>query len=252
MNTLNQDHIVRFIAAFCRGTPEAPEYYLVTEWADGGNLLDFWKSNPNPPLTGSVLRAVIRQVRGLSDALHAVHYLRSNGCRHGDLKPANILWFGSGDEIGTLKIGDFGETKSHQTDTAMRNSNTMARYGTRRYEPPECEIGIGTAHLGRRDMRRSRLYDIWSFGCITLEIIIWLLYGTKGLREFNESVKTGFSDESPFYQVNQTGRIRSARVHNVVASWMEHISKDPACRAGTTALGDLLDLVERGLLVVKL
>ncbi|KAL1593742.1 hypothetical protein SLS60_010474 [Paraconiothyrium brasiliense] len=258
MNTLNQDHIVRFISAFRRGTPEAPEHYLITEWADGGNLHDLWKSIPNPPLTESFVRAAIKQLRGLSDALCAVHYLRSDGVhtaahgRHGDLKPENILCFRSGDKIGTLKIGDFGEAKSHQIVTAMRNSNTTARYGTRRYEPPECEIGIDTAHPGQRDMRRSRLYDIWSFGCITLEIIIWLLHGTKGLREFNESVKTGFDDESPFYQVIQTPRIRSARVHSVVALWMKHISKDPACRAGTTALGDLLELVERGLLVVKL
>lgn len=259
MNTLNQDHIVRFIAAFSRGTPEATEHYLVTEWADGGNLHDLWKAIPNPPLTGSFVRAAIKQLRGLSDALCAIHYQRSDGLhtgamygRHGDLKPENVLWFRSSDEIGTLKIGDFGEAKSHQIVTAMRNSNTTARYGTRRYEPPECEIGIGTVQLGRRDMRRSRLYDIWSFGCITLEIIIWLLHGTKGLREFNEEVKTSLGNESPFYQVNHTGRTRSARVHKVVELWMEHISKDPACRAGTTALGDLLELVKRGLLVVKL
>ena len=258
MNMLNQDHIVHFIAAFRRGTLEAPEHYLITEWADGGNLHDLWKSIPNPPLTGSFVRAAIKQLRGLSDALCAVHHLRSDGIhadahgRHGDLKPGNILWYGSGGEIGTLKIGDFGEAKSHQIVTAMRNSNTTARYGTRRYEPPECETGIGTAHLGRRDMRRSRLYDIWSFGCIMLEFIIWLLHGTEGLREFNESVKTGFGDESPFYQVSQTGYITSARVHDVVVSWMKRISKDPACRAGTTALGDLLELVEYGLLVVRL
>lgn len=33
---------------------------------------------------------------------------------------------------------------------------------------------------------------------------------------------------------------------------MEYIPKDPACHVGETALGDLLDLVEGGLLVVKL
>lgn len=258
MNTLNQDHVVRFIAAFSRGTPEEPEHYLVTEWADGGNLRDLWRSMPNPPLQPSLTRKAVGNLRGLVEALCAIHDPIIDGAhtktygRHGDIKPENILWFRDGGAFGTLKICDFGEAKGHKDVTAMRNRSTTARYGTQRYEPPESEIGIGTDHLGRRDMRISRRYDIWSIGCIMLEMIIWLLYGAKGLGEFNESVKTGFGDESPFYQVFHTGGKISAKVHEAVVLWMKYISKDPACRAGTTALGDLLELVERGLLVVKL
>lgn len=258
MNTLNHDHIDRFITAFTRGTPEAPEYYLVTEWADGGNLHDLWNSIPNLPHTQSSVRALIEQLRGLADALCAVHSLRSYSVdtdanyRHGDLKPANILWFGSGIKMGTLKIGDWGEAKSHQVVAIMRNSNTTARYGTRRHQPPECEIGIGAAHLGGRYMRRSRLYDIWSFGCITLECIVWLMYGTNELHQFNESLSTGSRDGSPFYQVDQTHGKRSARVHDTVRSWMEHMSKEEFCRPATSALGDLLEVVQTSLLVVSL
>jgi hypothetical protein len=83
-------------------------------------------------------------------------------------------------------------------------------------------------------------------------MIIWLLYGAEGLGEFNESVKTGSGDSSPFYQVFHTGEKKLAKVHEAVVLWMRYISKDPACHAGITALGDLLELVERGLLVVKL
>jgi hypothetical protein len=82
-------------------------------------------------------------------------------------------------------------------------------------------------------------------------MIIWLLYGAEGLGEFNESVKTGSGDSSPFYQVFHTGEKKLAKVHEAVVLWMRYISKDPACHAGIIALGDLLELVERGLLVVK-
>ncbi|KAJ4413264.1 hypothetical protein N0V91_000238 [Didymella pomorum] len=257
MNELRQDHIIRFIAAFRRGRIEAREHYIIFEWADGGNLHELWQSDPSQPVTGTLVREAITQLHGLATALSAAHYLASDRAhgrsyRHGDLKPANILRFDSGTVIGTLKIGDWGEAKSHQTVTAMRNMDTTARYGTRRYEPPECEIGIGPTDLNQRAKGRSRLYDIWSMGCITLEFIIWLLYGATGLREFNDSVTTGSGDQSPFYEVNEACGVRSARVHSVVASWMQHMSKDPACRAGETALGDLLELVERGLLAVNL
>jgi serine/threonine protein kinase len=255
MNTLHQDHIVRFITAFRRGSSEMPEYYLMFEWADGGNLHDLWRTIPEPSLTAPTVKWVIRQLHGLAKALSAVHCPKSAqgdtgaSWRHGDLKPENILWFrdDNRDRIGTLKIGDWGEAKSHKMATAMRQSNTTARYGTRRYEPPECQIGVGSTHPGQGGMRRSRLYDIWSFGCITLETIVWLLYGNTGLRKFSKSM-----NESPFYQVKQRGKIRSAEVHDVVVSWINYISQDAACHPGVTALGDLLELVQRGLLVVTL
>lgn len=51
--------------------------------------------------------------------------------RHGDLKPANILWFKpkEGDMknvIGTLKICDWGEAKNKAFATVMRHSKTTA------------------------------------------------------------------------------------------------------------------------------
>lgn len=188
MNTLNQDHIVRFISAFRWGKPDALGYYLIFEWADGGNLHDFWKATPKPEPTASLVKAVVTQLLGLAQALSAAHYLTDGGAysgasyRHGDLKPANILWFRDGsDQIGKLKICDWGEAKNHILATEMRRSNTSAKFGTRRYEAPEIVTGLESNFLGRPDdqpdMRRSRLCDVWAMGCIMLECIVWLLYG---------------------------------------------------------------------------
>ncbi|KAL1799029.1 hypothetical protein ACET3X_003066 [Alternaria dauci] len=190
MNKLNQEHIVRFITAFRRRREHGgDEHYLMFEWADGGNLRNLWKRMPSPTLTAPLVKDVIRQVMGLAKALDAAHNLNATGAsyRHGDLKPENILVFNKGGLIGTLKIGDWGEAREHGQATEMRPSKTTAKYGTRRYEAPEVETGVTAKWLGQSTKRRSRLYDIWAMGCITLELTIWLLYGADGLSRFDHS-----------------------------------------------------------------
>ena len=257
MNRLGQEHIVRFITAFRYGKQEDPEHFLVFEWASGGNLQDLWKGLPHPIRTPAMTRAVVEQLLGLAKALNAAHNLSpTTSYRHGDLKPANILWFRTDDEIGTLKIGDWGEAKVHFVNTEARRSNTSAKFGTRRYEPPEVEIGttLGDTLQAERTgkKRRSRLNDIWAMGCIALEFVIWLLYGHDELDRFNAEVKGDFSSNSPFYQIKKTGSTSIAEVHRVVVHWMQHMLLDSACRPGTTALGDVLEIIQTGLLVVKL
>jgi serine/threonine protein kinase len=105
--------------------------------------------------------------------------------RHGDMKPDNILWYLEGGEFGTLKIGDWGEAKEHQVVTALRHS-TSTLSTTLRYQPPEVVTGLRWTPEDEPRHVRSRLYDIWGFGCIALEFIIWLLYGKNGLTLFNK------------------------------------------------------------------
>ena len=260
MNELcHKGHIVRFITAFRRGTPENKEHYLITEWADGGNLRDLWKATPKPEITVTRVKEVIKQLLGLAEALNAAHYLRDadgvySGAsyRHGDLKPANILWFTDGKALGTLKICDWGCAKNKEVETALRHSKTSSEFGTRRYEPPEITAGLGKMLPGSEERRISRLYDIWSMGCIILEFIVWLLYGFEGLERFNKSVRGEINESSPFYQLNEVDGKNVGVVHRVATCWMNHMAQDQACRVGTTALGDLLEIVQTGLLVVKL
>ena len=224
------------------------------EWADGGNLRNLWNANPHPNRQPSIVKATIEQLLGLAEALCACHFLDSKGSnyRHGDLKPDNILWYQDTIGIGNLKIGDWGIAKGHNLVTEDRPYKTTTPYGTRRYEAPEVVTGLKRKYEGQSADRRSRLYDIWAMGCITLEFTIWLLYGLKGLDKFNESINGPLEGNTPFYEVKRELGGTVATVHTEVVKWMDRMAGDPACQKYTNALGDLLDLVRTGLLVVRL
>lgn len=107
---------------------------------------------------------------------------REEFARHGDLKPENILWFKTkNDEKGILVIGDLGITdvRGLHSRSNVPNENL---HTTPSYRAPECDMLDGTI---------SRAYDIWSLGCVFLEIISWILGGEKLRSDFsNERMKT--------------------------------------------------------------
>ncbi|KAF8853366.1 hypothetical protein BDZ45DRAFT_806745 [Acephala macrosclerotiorum] len=117
------------------------------------------------------------------DIVGALDYIHNPGIFNGenvimahfDLKPANILV----DEEGHLVITDFGIARIK----SLANGDTtklVAGAGTLTYAPPE---GNKVANL-----RLSRAYDIWSMGCILLEIILFVLYD-KGPRNNTSGVE---------------------------------------------------------------
>lgn len=280
INEIDHDHIVKCIAAIRRGDSR----YFMFPWADGDSLRDHWNGVPKRNPDAATIQEAITQLRGLADALDCLHDCKkprqdSNGdgkevenkfsdapdvrvqdehdqisrpvevsnddnIRHGDLKPENILCFKiPGPDFGMLKIADMGLAKRHINKTQYRKL-TSTRYGTIHYEPPEAAPG----HKGSR----SRLYDIWSMGCITLEMIIWVLYGNDKLEDFYRQVKDGTKEICRYYTIMDTDEGQHASVHPEVRRWIEYLRiKDPEC-SKDSAFGDLLKVVEEKLLVVPL
>lgn len=217
--------------------------YFMFQWADGGNLRDLYKKNPRPFLSVGFIKEVVQQLVGLADALNTLHNYKKHdkdagSYRHGDLKPENILRFKDGTRTGSLRITDMGLAKHHFDETGFRGPTTT-RYGTPVYEPPEVILKSTEA--------RSRQYDIWSMGCIILELIVWLLYGNDELEKFNNCLHDAFGSNSPYWALNNN----RAQVHPSVQICMDLIAKDPEC-TGSTAIGDLLSIVRTKLLVVLL
>lgn len=231
-------HLIRAIGYYTLGKKRC----ILSPWAGLGNLREFWdqdKTNAScRVLTPQFMKWAFTQLGGLADAVKSLHSIpgTNDSWRHGDLKPENILCF---EEIGTLSpelylpcilvIADVGLTRHHTTATQERKNETRTKSGTIMYEAPETELDQN------QKKGRSRRYDIWSMGCIYLEFIIWLLYGSAELDRFIRDL----GDNKRFYEFDST---KKPKLHHVVEKWAVHIRNDPRCPPNT-ALQWLLDLV---------
>jgi serine/threonine protein kinase len=244
---LQHDHLIQRIAAIKRGSRR----YLMFPWAEDGNLRNFWVKDPKPNLTADFIKAIIVQLRGMADGILKLHiYSGQLHTRHGDIKPENILIFPDKERsrIGTFKIADFGAAKNHNQPTALRNLTAGKAFATMVYQPPEAVTNPLSA--------TSRRYDIWSMGCVTLEFIVWLLYGYEGLRDFNASIIGDQGKHSSFFvsrKVEQPDNTPGwlVDIHPAVETCLEELAKDQEC-SGKTALRGLLDVIRTKLLVIAL
>ncbi len=212
---------------------------IIFPWADGGDLGSFWTRGRREQTPRLVLWS-LKQMLGLADALRDLHDVN---CRHGDLKPGNILHFTQGDGDGTLKIADLGVSKIHKVVTNLRNNGTTTKASTPAYEGPE------TNHTSPDDKARSRTYDSWSLGCIMLEFVAWLLHDFPALQAFE---KARDSEGHSFYRYKSVGtgkrRLADAERHSAVDKAIRCLEDDPRC--DSTALGHIVGLVKDKLLVI--
>lgn len=117
------------------------------------------------------------------------------------------------------------------------HKQSQRRFTTWRYEAPEAfEFGKVI----------SQQYDIWSYGCVILEFIVWLLTGSGGLDHFNKRIVDHLRRDCHYFETRGDRVV----VHSAVVDTMKSLSQRPECQAGETALGDLLSLVRSRLLVV--
>jgi serine/threonine protein kinase len=199
LNPQQDVHLIRLLATYeYRG-----HCHLILPWADGGNLQNLWKachpqvsSEPRDP---TVARWMSVQILGLARALQKIHYCRMdrndinslspNGKvqeygRHGDLKPENILWFKGNTrsvtseeaKFGTLKIADFGFADFHSKHSKSDVHRSAVGGYTQTYSAPEFDV---TQSI-------SPQYDIWSFGCILMQFVVWYLEGWQGVDKFSK------------------------------------------------------------------
>ncbi|EEU38356.1 uncharacterized protein NECHADRAFT_77025 [Fusarium vanettenii 77-13-4] len=246
INSLNHEHLVRFLAAFRRGRQDG---YFMFEWASGGNLRNLWLTFHRPKLTSGLVKSAFRQMAGLASAINRVHSDPKLPCLpHSDLKPEHIYVFSNhnGNELGTLKIGA-GELWS-EIESERGHFAYETKWGWS-YEAPE----LNNSGLYFKEPQ-PRASDIWSMGCIMLEFLIWLIYGMDGLHRFSGVKQSAFVFSArDFYQETQESQdgTRVVTVDPIVLKWMDHMAADPACEVETTALGNLLELIRTRLLVVK-
>ncbi|KAG8947548.1 hypothetical protein FRC03_001009 [Tulasnella sp. 419] len=121
---------------------------LISPWYSNGNLKDWVRRHPQ-----AEKRKLTRQV---VDGLMYLHSM-SPPIVHGDIKSDNILMSDEGDAV----INDFGLSQIMEDASESMNSTSTATIGNARWLAPEilCE-----------GMKRSTASDVYSFGCLLLEI----------------------------------------------------------------------------------
>lgn len=114
----------------------------------------------------------------LSSALHTVHNFTAEvmnlhlaGCHH-DLAPRNILVHGQ-----AFLLADFGLSRfkdaAQASDTSFKQTRSF-------YIAPECQDLEGNL----QESRIGRSSDVWSFGCILMNILTYMKYGKAGVEKF--------------------------------------------------------------------
>ncbi|TGO26546.1 hypothetical protein BPAE_0057g00220 [Botrytis paeoniae] len=181
-------------------------------------------------------------------SLKATENSDSLNWRHGDIKPENILRFTTGqqdDELGILKLADLGRAQQHQFVTSMRHTKEKELWRTRWYEPPDLEKKNHEEAQGKI----SRLFDIWSMGCVIFEAVLWLLYGHESHNVFLRAngFPTGEKGATPYWRKRRDG---SYELTEAVTGWMDHILEQDLER--DNIIGDLIRLTRDRLLKIKL
>ncbi|KAK8123116.1 kinase-like protein [Apiospora sp. TS-2023a] len=246
------DHLVRLLMAFQHGT----KYYLLFPWASG-NLAELWETDKSPKRTAIVVRWIMKQCNGLAAGLAKLHTHRSwkgpdghrNLGRHGDIKPANILWFARYNqvEIDHLVISDFGLARFHSANSVNTNQRSMRGFSST-YRPPEADI----------EGELCRLYDIWSMACLYLEFVTWYLVGydrTRGhdtssftaCRTEDDDTRYGYKEDK-FFRLSLTAdqSTAAAIVKHSVKKWINDLRGLEHC---PQSLLDFLDLIETHMLL---
>ncbi|CZR58815.1 uncharacterized protein PAC_08707 [Phialocephala subalpina] len=227
------DHLIRHLA-----TCEQLQC-IIFPWADGGDLADFWKRERECSTPYDFIWS-IGQMVGLAHALKDLH---EGNIRHGDMKPVNILLFRE-NGVFKLKIADVGISRAHTKDTCDRTGGTKTSASTRFYEGPEV---LST------NSPMSRLYDCWSMGCIILEFVVWMAYGSTALENFWHS--WDLEQERRYYRLRvgtssqSTNPREKAEVHSNVLRAIRCLRNDP--RYPGTALEALVDIVDKHLLQIN-
>jgi len=173
------------------------------------------QKQPNPPRQAeSYMVWFQNQILGIIQAVQTIHreYVDYDNSasdtsggqaperrwgRHGDIRPPNVLWFQSTTErFGTLVLSDMGLSTFNRI-VSRSNQSKKPIHEIPVYHPPEAMVKGG---------KINRKFDVWSLGCLLLEMIAWVL-GNNEYRVMLENKRKATSRrggvEAWFYEIGE-------------------------------------------------
>jgi len=134
---------------------------------------------------------------------------------HLDLKPTNVLI----EEPRKFIIADFGQACFKKLDGAT-SSKVRGFGGTESYAPPEADS---------LSSEQNRRYDIWSLGCILLELCAFIVFGHPGVQALDQARVTKPQNEnSTDDRFFERGDGTSHRIKSTITEWMVSLLEIPA------------------------
>lgn len=235
LNEIHNEHINKLLATYTH----RKEHFMVFQLADT-DLDGLWLRTDLSQDIEAHTRWFLRETKGLAAALSDMHNMLTSesaheiaGFLHGDIKPSNILVM----QDKTLVWNDF--------ELSAWSGGPPPRITTRTYSAPETQ-------LWEKVIQAS---DIWSFGCVILEFVLWLLRGSEGLEKFAQDrimatpgSTLPFKDDQFFMQDYSESEVTSAKVRAPVEHCARSLQTKKTC---PQALKDVLDVVMQDMLVMQ-
>ena len=202
---------------------------MIIPYAQGGDMYGWiGTAKPSefplypPSMDDNVEREdfIFKSMASLSEALAYLHSkIEGQWCGHFDIKPHNILLFQEGD-AWVWKMSDFGLSHMKSSD----DQGTIGEIGTDEYQPPEY-------HKSPIDTKHGPSFDVWSLGCVFLELLMVLVHGwtTDKKRE----MKKILSPNSKFL----------FRAPQNVSQWASHVGRETPGSRISCALKIILQML---------
>jgi len=158
-------HVLRLLESY-RGGGE--EDVLVLEHCDGGDVYELYAANNGCCMLEAFVLQLVRQL------LLAIEHLVERGVEHRDVKPENLLLYGSaidGMAVPQLKLADFGwavvvEPGKRQPEVPVEGVGSLW------YAPPELNPPVEGMDISAEQGPPSGRSDMWSVGIITYLLLI--------------------------------------------------------------------------------
>jgi serine/threonine protein kinase len=153
---------------------------------------------------------------------------------------------------GAFQITDFGVSKFHELGPQDLTKGTTHPRGTVTYSGPESRISRKESGNNKGKLYISRPYDVWAFGCIMLEVLVWLFLGKSRWESFSQEregpVEEG--NESEYSDAFWIGspHLESAVVRPAVTTMLQTL-RASHCVKTVRSLTSLIDLIERMLII---
>jgi serine/threonine-protein kinase len=148
---IKSEHVARVSDV---GTLESGAPFMVMEYLQGGDLSDWLKQRGALPIEQAI-EFVLQACEAIAEA-HAL------GIVHRDLKPSNLFATRRADGSMTVKVLDFGISKTNKDPAGMQMTATSSIMGSPLYMSPE------QLQSSKDVDPRS---DIWSIGIILYELL---------------------------------------------------------------------------------